>query len=110
MDGLQAINELNDLTLALGKKVALLRDYGVKLAQAKHDYNVELGKEIMRLRTEGVPATLVEKLAKAHIAKVVLNMDLAEVMHDTQKEDIMATKLKIRVLQEQINREWGQTQ
>ena len=108
MDGLQAINELNDLTLAMSKKIDLLRDYGVKLANAKHDYNVELGKEIMRLRSEGAPATLVEKLAKAKIAKVILNMDLAEVMHDTQREDIMATKLKIRVLQEQINKEWGQ--
>lgn len=110
MDGLQAINELNELTLTLSRKIDLLRDYGIKMANAKHAYNVELGKEIMRLRGEGTPATLVEKLAKAKIAKVILDMDLAEVMHDTQKEDIMATKLKIRVLQEQINREWGQIQ
>ena len=108
MDGLQAINELNDLTLAISKKIDLLRDYGVKTAHARHRYNVALGQEIMKLRNEGVPATLVDKIAKSNIAKTILDMDLAEVMHDTQKEDIMATKLKIRVLQEQINKEWGQ--
>lgn len=109
-DGVFDINSLNDLTKQLNHKVKILRSYGKDEAEKTKAYNVALASEITKLKAEGVPATIVEKIAKGNIAKIIFDRDLARVMYETAQEDINATKLQIRVLESQIQREWSQSQ
>lgn len=108
MDGVLAINELNDLTKRLGTQIKKSGEYGRDLAKATQEYNVAIAQTIAKLRADGQPATLVEKLAKGEVASIQFKRDVAEIMYNTSREEIMATKLKIRVLDAQIAREWGQ--
>ena len=108
-DGVLDINNLNDLIKQLNHKVKILRQYGKEEAEKTKAYNVALASEITRLKNEGIPSTIVEKVAKGNIAKIIFDRDIATVMYETAQEDINATKLQIRVLESQIQREWGQS-
>lgn len=100
------IDQLND---ELENAVDLLRMDGVNKAQAEHDYRVALAQKIWDLRSQGLPATLIHDLARGDedVAMLKLKRDAAESEYWTDQESIQATKLKIRVVNDQIGREWG---
>ena len=108
MDGVTAINELNDLNKRLSAQIKQLGKYGVEYANAEHRYNIALAKATLYLKDEGNPATLIDKLVKGKVAKERLDLTTAEVMYKTALEQVNGTKLQIRVLDNQIAREWGQ--
>ncbi len=107
MDGLIAINDLNEMSKQLGAAVKTMGKYGRDLAEANQAYKVALAKAALELRAEGMPVTLIEKVAPGKVAKQGFARDTAEVMYDTAKEHVNALKLQIRVLDAQIAREWG---
>lgn len=107
MDGLQAINELNELNTRLKAQIKAVGDFGRKWAKAEYDYNVALASATLRLKDEGVPATLIDKMVKGKVAKEKLELSTAEVMYKTAMEAVNGTKLQIRVLDNQIAREWA---
>jgi ribulose 1,5-bisphosphate carboxylase large subunit-like protein len=105
MDLLSQINnKLNEL-LHLTK---LLAEYGERYANAEHNYKVEISKEVMRLKDAGQSATLINLVVYGQpaVAKLRLQRDLAQVLYDSAKEQINSTKLFIRILEAQIDREW----
>lgn len=103
MDGVLAINELNEMSKQLGAAVKTMGKYGRDLAEANQAYKVALAKAALELRAEGMPVTLIEKVAPGKVAKQGFARDTAEVMYD----NVNALKLQIRVLDAQIGREWG---
>lgn len=107
MDGVMAINDLNDLTARLNNAIKLLAKYGKEYATAERDYKVALSQQALRLRAEEMPVTLIDKVVHGKVAKERFNRDVSEVMYKTALEDINAIKLQIRVLEGQIAREWG---
>lgn len=107
MDGLQAINELNDLNARLKAQIKAVGDFGKKWAKAEHDYNIALSTATVRLRDEGIPVTLIDKIVKGKVAEEKLELSTAEVMYKTALEAVNGTKLQIRVLDNQIAREWA---
>lgn len=108
MDGLIAINELNELTHQLSKAVENMGTCGLAMARADRDYKVAMAQTALELRAEGMPVTLIDKVAPGKVANKRLERDNAEVLYDTAKERVNALKLQIRVLDAQIAREWGQ--
>lgn len=107
MDGLIAINELNEMSKQLSAAVTTMGRYGRELAEANQAYKVALAQAALELRAEGMPVTLIDKVAPGKAAKQAFKRDTAEVMYDTAKEHVNALKLQIRVLDAQIAREWG---
>jgi hypothetical protein len=97
------INELHSLTQMLG-------NYGERYANAEHDYKVEIAKEVMRLKEAGNAATLINLIVygQKEVAQLRLKRDLADVMYQGCLEQINSAKLIIRVLENQIEREWKQ--
>ena len=63
------------------------------------------------LRAEGQPVTHLLDIAKGEeeIAKLRMERDIAESLYDSAVEAINAQKLKIRILEGQLSREWGNT-
>lgn len=107
MSGLLMINELNEHLAKLSEGVRLMAKYGKEYAQAERDYKVELSQEALKLRDKGMSAALIDKLIYGNCADKRFKRDCARVMYKTAQENVNSTKLRIRILDAQISREWG---
>ena len=84
---------------------------GRKLAEAERAYKIAMRVEILKLRDEGKPATLVLQLCYGtpSIAKLRYERDLAETMYKSALEAVNVYKLKIRIMENQYDKEYGNT-
>lgn len=103
------INELNQKSDELTASIKLLKDHGKRLSLAERNYKVEVNQEVLRLRAEGMAVTLIQLVVygQPKVAELRMLRDIAEVMYETNKEHINVCKLQIRILEGQIQREWG---
>ena len=110
MENYDLVNELNDLCNKLTLSGRQMMKYGNALAEAERDYKIKLREEALRLRTEkDMPVTLIQQVVYGipEVAKLRFERDVAETMYKTAQESINTLKLKIRILDAQISREWG---
>lgn len=104
------INELNEMQTKLSEGVRLMARYGREFAQKEHDYKIALAQAALTRRASDMPVTLIDKVVYGDVAKQRLERDLAEVMYKTAQENINATKLRLRLIQAQIDKEWSNEQ
>jgi hypothetical protein len=104
-------NELNNRLKDLDIAIKSLRKTGEDYAKAYTDYRVELAKELLILKNEGYAITLAGDIArgKPQIAHLKFLEISKEAIYKANLESINATKLAIKIIQEQIEREWGGT-
>lgn len=90
--------------------VKQLRRTGTAFAQAERDYKVLLRQEVLKLRDAGTAVGVIDKIAYGipAVADARFKRDVAEAVHTANLEHINATKLYIRILEGQLDREWGQ--
>ena len=102
-------NELNNLIKKLDISVKSLRNTGSDYAKAYTDYRVALAKELMILKEEGYAITLAGDIArgKPEIARLKFKEISTEAIYKANQEAINSTKLQIKIIQEQINKEYG---
>jgi hypothetical protein len=102
------ITELNDKIKALDVAIKQLKTRGTKLAESEKDYRVALSHKLLQLRTDGHPVTIIENIAKgnADIANLRMARDIDETMYKSVMEYINVVKLQIKVIENQIQREW----
>ena len=98
-------NKLNELDTSIKQ----LERTGSAYAEAYTKYRVELAKELTVLRNEGYAITLAGDIArgKPHIAHLKYEEICKEAIYKANIESVNATKLAIKIIQEQINKEWG---
>lgn len=105
-----------DLIAEIGQKSRMLdtaiRELGKRghvYAQAEHDYRVALSKKVLTEREKGTPVTVISDICRGdrEIAKLRFDRDVAETVYEAAKEAIHGYKLQIRILDAQIEREWG---
>lgn len=102
--------QIQKLTAELDASIRMLRKNGEAYAEAEKDYKMELAKESLKLRQEeGLPVTMMNLViyGKKNVAEKRFKRDVEEVNYETNKEHINITKLKLRLLEAQLNREWG---
>lgn len=107
MDLVEQVFRLNDELTASIKRLA---DNGKNLAIAERDYKITLREEALKLRVEkDMPVTLINQIIYGvpKVADLRFKRDVAETIYETNKEHINCTKLKIRILESQISREWS---
>lgn len=83
---------------------------GREYAEAEAKYRCALAVEMLRLRDdEGRPVTLVPDLArgKREIAALKVKRDTSEAIYKASLEAINASKLRIRILDAQLSREYN---
>ena len=101
--------ELQAKTKQLDMSVRQLRKSGTEYAQAERDYKVLLRTECLKLRDEGTAIGLIDKVCYGipSVAEARFRRDVAEAVYKANQEAINSIKLQMRLMEGQINREWG---
>lgn len=103
-------SEIQELTKKLSTSINQMAKYGKELAEAESDYKVTLRQEALKLRNDNKMAvTLINQIVygEKNVAEKRLKRDIAETMYKTTQEYINTLKLRIRVLESQLQREWS---
>lgn len=103
-------NELNQKIKELNISIQSLRKTGTEFAEAERDYKIKLREEALKLRAEkGMPVTLIQQVVYGvpEVAQKRFARDVKEAVYQANQEAINSIKLQIRVIENQLNREWG---
>lgn len=102
--------EITKLMQELTASIKKLRNNGAKLAEAERDYKLTLRQEALKLRAGDMPVTLINNIIYGvpEVAAKRFKRDVEQANYDANKEHINITKLKLRILEAQLAREWGQ--
>ena len=98
--------KINELNVSLKK----LRETGTSYAEAERDYKIVLRKEALKLRSEKeMPVTLIQQVVYGvpEVAEKRFKRDVDEAIYKANLEAINTLKLQIRILENQLDREWG---
>ena len=103
------MEELNVKTLQLEKSIKELRNSGTNYAQAEKDYKVLLRQECLKLRDEGMAIGMIDKTCYGipSVAEARFKRDVSEAVYKANLEAINSIKLQLRIIENQIQREWG---
>lgn len=102
-------NDLQQKTRELETSIRLLRQNGIAYAQAEKEYKMLLRQECLKLRDEGMAIGMIDKTCYGipSVAEARFNRDVAETIYFANKEAINSIKLQLRLIENQIQREWG---
>ena len=102
------IQELQQKMDELNVSLRHLRKTGTAFAQAERDYKILLRQECLKLKDEGMAIGMIDKTCYGipSVAEARFRRDVAEVTFKANQEAINTIKLQIRILGEQIQREW----
>lgn len=92
----------------LEKSVLDLRENGTNYAKAERDYKILLRQECLKLRDEGMAIGMIDKTCYGlpSVAEARYLRDVARTVYEANQDAINSLKLQIRILDEQIEREW----
>ena len=104
--------ELQRKTSQLDYSVRQLRENGTAYAQAEKDYKVLLRQECLKLRDEGMAIGMIDKTCYGipSVAEARFRRDVAEAVYKANQEAINSLKLQMRLMENQIGREWGKNE
>jgi len=107
--GSDLIEELRQKTTQLDLSVRQLMKSGIAYAEAERDYKVKLRTECLRLRDEGMAIGMIDKTCYGvqAVADARFKRDVAEATYKANMEAINSLKLQMRLLENQIGREWS---
>ena len=106
---MELYNELQQKTKDLEVSIRLLRSNGTAYAQAERDYKVLLRSECLKLRDEGMAVGMIDKTCYGipSVAEARFKRDVAEAVYRANQEAINSIKLQLRLIENQIQREYG---
>ena len=108
---MELYEELRQKTAELDLSIKSLRKTGNAYAEAERSYKVLLRTECLKLRDEGMAIGMIDKTCYGipSVAEARFKRDCAKVLYQANLEAINSYKLQIRILDAQIQREWGAT-
>ena len=103
------LNELQIKTKQLEMSIKTLRKSGSDYAQAERDYKVLLRQECLKLRDEGMAIGMIDKTCYGipSVAEARFKRDVAEAVYKANMEAINSIKLQMRLIENQLSREYG---
>lgn len=103
--------ELQEKTRDLDKSIRQLRTSGTEYAQAERDYKILLRSECLKLRDEGMAIGMIDKTCYGipAVADARMERDIKETVYRANLEAIQSIKLQMRLIESQIQREWGES-
>lgn len=107
---MELYQELTTKTRQLEASIRQLRQNGTAYAQAEMEYKVLLRQECLKLRDEGMAIGMIDKTCYGipAVAEARFKRDVAETVYKANQEAINSIKLQLRLIENQISREWGQ--
>lgn len=108
---LDLYQELQEKIAELNKCIRSLRVNGTAYAEAERQYKILLRQECLKLRDQGMAVTLIDKVCYGipEVAEARFQRNVAEAVYDANKEAIQSIKLQMRLIESQLQREWGQS-
>lgn len=105
-------SERESLRRKLDKCIRMLRETATDYAKADRAYNEAVAACWMRLRDKDMPIGMISKVYKGdrEVAEKRFAMIQAEAIKDANKEAVMSYKLQLRLVEDQIQREWSSPQ
>ena len=102
------INELQIKTKELEVSLRNLRISGTNYAEAEKNYKILLRQECLKLRDEGMAIGMIDKTCYGvpSVAEARFQRDVAETVYKANIEAINSIKLQMRIISNQIDREW----
>ena len=106
MEELQKLEELNNL---LTSGLSEYKKRGQDYAKAYRDYRVKVAQKLLELKAEGMPVTISYDIARGNeeVAKAKEQEIITECLYKSCQEAINVYKLKIKILQSQIDNDYG---
>lgn len=103
------INELNRMKTDLATSMKQLRKHGEDLAHKEHDYQVIKAQTVLVMKSAGCSMTEINLSIKGQpkVAEALLERDIAKSMYEANMEHINVAKLELRIIENQIAREWN---
>ena len=103
------MNELQQKIKELEISIRQLRTSGTDYAEAEKDYKILLRQEVLKLRDEGQAIGVIDKICYGipSVAEARFKRDIAETIYKANLEAINSIKLQMRLLENQIQREYG---
>lgn len=105
------LNDLEQKIKELNISIKKLRETGTEYAEAERDYKITLRQEALKLRAEkGMPVTLIQQVVYGvpEVAEKRFKRDVKEAVYKANLESIASTKLQIRIIENQMQREYSQ--
>ncbi|KEH90601.1 hypothetical protein [Clostridium botulinum] len=99
LDTVEIAQEIYTAAKRLQKSGDKLFTLAKEYAQAEQKYRQALGIEIMKLRDEKVPVSIVGDVARANIADLKFERDLAEYRYKAGRDKSQALQAEISALQ-----------
>lgn len=101
------IIELKTLRNTLNKAIYELKERGQAKALAEKNYRIGLQKKILEERADKTPVTIINDICRGDekIAELKLQRDIADSLYTSAYEKIHATKLELRIVENQLNAE-----
>lgn len=89
--------------------VKMLRKTGKEYAESERDYKILLRQEALKLRDSGMAVGMIDKVIYGVplVAEARFKRDCAEAIYNANQESINTTKLTIRILMNQYDKEWN---
>lgn len=106
MEELQKLEELNKLlTSALSEYKKRGQDY----AKAYKNYRIKVAQKLLQLKAEGMPVTISYDIARGdeEVANAKEQEIITECLYKSCQEAVNVFKLQIKILQAQINNDYG---
>ena len=105
------VNYIFTLTKQLTASIGQLKKNGSEYAEAERDYKVLMAQTALQLRADNTPVTFINLIIHGDkkVAELRMKRDIAKVIYETNIEHINAVKLQIRLLDNQVAREWTDT-
>ena len=102
-------NELESKIQELEISIKSLRKTGQNYAEAERDYKILLRQEVLKLRDEGQAIGVITLTCYGipSVAEARFKRDIAETIYKANLEAINSIKLQLRLLENQIQREYG---
>lgn len=102
-------NELESKIQELEISIRSLRKTGQKYAEAERDYKILLRQEVLKLRDEGQAIGVITLTCYGipSVAEARFKRDVAKTVYTANLEAINSIKLQMRLLENQIQREYG---
>lgn len=101
-------NDLQSQVDSLQISLEQLRKTGKEYAEAEKDYKVLLRQEVLKLRAEGEAIGVISLICYGipKVAEARFKRDVAEAKYKANQEAINTYKLKIRLIENQLQREY----
>lgn len=102
--------EIQQKTRQLDYSVKELRKSGTAYAEAERVYKIKLRETALRLRSQDMAVGMISMTVYGvpEVAELRFKRDCCEAVYKANVEAINAIKLEIRIINEQLSREWGQ--